>query len=166
MGKVIAKTRTATILLAAAALGAGLTVTACQSASLPVAQASQASQASQAGQAGQNTTDQTGEDPGCQAIASQISSIGNQLSATSGDYSAQVPVLQTWYGDLQAAQQESQSGVVAGAIGDTAAGLEDVIVDEQDLMDDPSTGFSQLDSDDSNYQADVSNLETACGFSS
>jgi hypothetical protein len=174
MGKVIAKTRTATILLAAAALGAGLTVTACQSAGLPVAQAgpnsngqaSQASQAGQAGQAGQNTADQTGEDPGCQAIASQISSIGNQLSATSGDYSAQVPVLQTWYGDLQAAQQESQSGVVAGAIGDTAAGLEDVIVDEQDLMDDPSTGFSQLDSDDSNYQADVSNLETACGFSS
>jgi hypothetical protein len=168
MGKVIAKTRTATILLAAAALGAGLTVTACQSAGLPVAQAGPNSngQASQASQAGQNTADQTGEDPGCQAIASQISSIGNQLSATSGDYSAQVPVLQTWYGDLQAAQQESQSGVVAGAIGDTAAGLEDVIVDEQDLMDDPSTGFSQLDSDDSNYQADVSNLETACGFSS
>jgi hypothetical protein len=171
MGKVVAKTRTASILLAAAALGVGLTVTACQSTSLPVGQSGQNSngqtgQTGQAGQAGQDTTDQTGEDPGCQAIASQISSISSQLSATSGNYSAQVPVLQTWYNDLQSAQQESQNGVVAGAIGDTAAGLENVIVDEQNLMDDPSTGFDQLDSDDSNYQADVSNLETACGFSS
>ena len=33
-------------------------------------------------------------------------------------------------------------------------------------MDDPSTGFSQLDSDESNYQSYVSALETACGFSS
>jgi hypothetical protein len=46
------------------------------------------------------------------------------------------------------------------------AGLEDVIVDEQHLLDDPSIGFSQLGNDDANYQSDVSNLETACGFSS
>ena len=75
-------------------------------------------------------------------------------------------MLQTWYNDLQAAQQESQNGVAAGAIGDTAAGLENVIADEQNLMDDPSIGFSQLDRDDSSYQSAVSALETACGFSS
>lgn len=176
MGNVIKPRRAgAGILLAAAALGTGLAVTACSSASLPLGQAG-AGAASSAGQAnqntttqntgGQNTTAQSGEDPGCQAIASQISSISSQLSATSGDYSAQVPVLQTWYNDLQAAQQNAESGVVAGAIGDTASGLENVIVDEQNLMDDPSVGFSQLDSDDSSYQADVSNLESACGFSS
>jgi hypothetical protein len=33
-------------------------------------------------------------------------------------------------------------------------------------MGDPSAGFSQLDSDDSSYQSDVSALETACGFTS
>lgn len=156
------RTRPASILLAAAALAAGLTLTACSSGLAPVGQAG----GNPAGQSGQGTTGQSGQDSGCQALASQISGISSQLSATSGDYSAQVPVLQTWYNDLQAAQQESQNGVVAGAIGDTAAGLENVIVDEQDLMDDPSTGFSQLDGDDSSYQSDVSALETACGFSS
>ena len=173
MGNVTARTRTASITLVAAALAAGLTVTACSSGLAPVGQAGNSGTSSSAGQAGgnpagqavQDSTGQSGVDPGCQAIASQTSGITSQLSATSGDYSAQVPVLQTWYNDLQAAQQESQNGVVAGAIGDTAAGLENVIVDEQDLMDDPSTGFSQLDGDDSSYQSDVSALETACGFS-
>ena len=75
-------------------------------------------------------------------------------------------MLHAWYNDLQAAQQEASSGVVAGALGDTASGAENIIVDEQNLMDDPSIGFSQLDSDDSTYQSDVSDLETACGFSS
>jgi hypothetical protein len=68
-------------------------------------------------------------DPGCQAIASQISGISSQISATPGDYSAQVPVLNEWYNDLQNDQQESQNGVIAGAIGDTAADLENVIVE-------------------------------------
>ena len=173
MGKVIVRTG----MLVAAALTAGLTLTACSSGFAPVGQGGDSGTSSSAGQAGQpgqpgqdstgqNSSGQSGEDPGCQAIASQISGISSQLSATSGNYSAQVPVLQTWYGDLQAAQQESTDGVVAGAIGDTAAGLENVIVDEQNLMDDPSTGFDQLDSDDSSYQSDVSALETACGFSS
>jgi hypothetical protein len=166
MGKVIVRTG----MLVAAALTAGLSLTACSSGFAPVGQGGDAgtsSSAIQAGQdsTGQNSAGQSGEDPGCQALASQISGISSQLSATSGNYSAQVPVLQTWYGDLQAAQQESTDGVVAGAIGDTAAGLENVIVDEQNLMDDPSTGFDQLDSDDSSYQSDVSALETACGFS-
>jgi hypothetical protein len=174
MGIVIARTRTASITLVAAALAAGLTVTACSSGLAPVGQGGNSGTSSSAGQAGRDSTGQagqdsagqSGQDPGCQAIASQISGISSQLSATSGDYSAQVPVLQTWYSDLQAAQQESQNGVAAGAMGDTAAGLENVIVDEQNLIDDPSTGFSQLDSDDSNYQSDVSALETACGFAS
>jgi len=156
-GRSPARTRTASIMLVAAALAAGLTVTACSPASAPVGQGGPGA-ASPAGQAG--------EDPGCQAIASQVSTINSQLSATSGNYSAQVPVLQAWYNDLQAAQQEAQSGVVAGALGDTASGVENIIVDEQNLMDDPSIGFSQLDSDDSAYQSDVSILETACGFSS
>jgi hypothetical protein len=74
-------------------------------------------------------------------------------------------VLEAWYNDLQTAQQEAQSGTVAGALGDAASGVENIIVDEQNLMDDPSTGFDQLDSDMSNYQGDVGILETACGFS-
>jgi hypothetical protein len=108
---------------------------------------------------------QAGLDPGCQAIASQVSTISSQLSATSGDYSAQVSVLQAWYDDVQAAQQEARGGVAGGVLGDTGSGVENIIVDEQNLMDDPSTGFSQLDSDDSAYQSDISDLETACGFS-
>jgi hypothetical protein len=151
------KTRKANIVLVAAALAAGLTVTACSPTSAPVGQSDPPASA---------PTGQAGEDPGCQAISSQVSTISSQLSATSGNYSAQVPVLQAWYNDLQTAQQEAQSGVVAGALGDTASGVANIIVDEQNLMDDPSIGFSQLDSDDSNYQSDVSNLETACGFSS
>jgi hypothetical protein len=122
-----------------------------------------------AGQGDSGTTaapaGQAGQDPGCQTIASQVAAISSQLSATSGNYSAQVPVLQAWSNDLQTAQQEARSGVVAGALGDAASGVENVIVDEQNLMDDSSIGFSQLDSDDSNYQSDVSDLETACGFS-
>jgi hypothetical protein len=155
-------------MLAAAALTAGLTVTACSPASAPAS--------APVGQGGSGGTSavgqggsgggQAGEDPGCQAIASQVSTISSQLSATSGNYSAQVPVLQAWYSDLQSAQQEAQGGVVAGALGDTASGVENIIVDEQNLMDDPSIGFNQLDSDDSTYQSDVSDLETACGFSS
>ncbi len=154
MGKVIVRIGS----LVAAALAAGLTVTACSPAYAPAGQGGSGAVSPAAGQAG--------EDPGCQAIVSQVSTITSQLSATSGNYSAQVPVLQAWYNDLQAAQQEAQSGVVAGALGDTASGVANIIVDEQNLMDDPSTGFSQLDSDDSTYQSDVSDLETACGFSS
>jgi hypothetical protein len=152
----LATTRKANITLVTAALAAGLTVTAC-SAYAP---------ADQSGSGAASPAGQVGEDPGCQAIASQVSTINTQLSATSGDYSAQVTVLQAWYNDLQAAQQEAQSGVVAGALGDTSSGVENIIVDEQNLMDDPSIGFSQLDSDDSTYQSDVSDLETACGFAS
>jgi hypothetical protein len=148
-------------MLVTAALAGGLTVTACSPSSTPAGQP-----AGQAGPEAAAPAAQAGADSGCQAIASQVSTISSQLSATSGNYSAQVPVLQTWYNDLQAAQQEAQNGLVAGALGDTASGVENIIVDEQNLMDDPSTGFSQLDSDDSNYQSDVSDLETACGFSS
>jgi hypothetical protein len=144
-------------MLVAAALAAGPTVTACSPSSAP---------AGQGGPGAAAPVGQAGGDSGCQPIASQVAVISRQLSATSGNYSTQVPVLQTWYSDLQAAQQDAQSGVVAGALGDTASGVENIIVDEQNLMDDPSTGFSQLDSDDSTYQSDVSDLETACGFSS
>jgi hypothetical protein len=155
-GRGLARTRTANIMLVAAALAAGLTVAACSPAPSP---------ASQGGPVASAPAGQAGEDPGCQAIASQISGISSQLSATSGNYSAQVPVLEAWYNDLQAAQRDAQSGVVAGALGDAGSGVEDIIVDEQNLMGDPSVGFSQLDSDDSSYQSDVSDLETACGFS-
>ena len=167
-GRGLARTRTPHIMLAAAALAAGLTVTACSPASAPVGQGGSGgtSAPGQGGSGGAAPTGQAGQDPGCQAIASQVSTISSQLSATSGNYSAQVPVLQAWYNDLQSAQQEAQGGVAAGALGDTASGVENIIVDEQNLMDDPSIGFSQLDSDDSNYQSYVSNLETACGFSS
>jgi hypothetical protein len=165
MGKVIARigrlVAAPTTMLVTAALAGGLTVTACSPSSTPAGQP-----AGQAGPGAAAPAAQAGADSGCQAIASQVSTISSQLSATSGNYSAQVPVLQTWYNDLQAAQQEAQNGLVAGALGDTASGVENIIVDEQNLMDDPSTGFSQLDSDDSNYQSDVSDLETACGFSS
>jgi hypothetical protein len=163
-----ARTRTASMMLVAAALAAGLTVTACQPASAPVGQ-SGAGAAAPAGPGGAGAAapaGQAGEDPGCQAITSEDSAISSQLAATSGNYSAQVPVLEAWYGDLQAAQQEAQSGVVAGALGDTASGVENIILDEQNLMDDPGIGFSQLDSADSAYQSYVSELETACGFSS
>jgi hypothetical protein len=168
-----ARTRIATITLVAAALAVGLSVTACSPAQAPFGQSGQSGQGGSGGQSGSGGSGgstpagqggQGGEDPGCQAIASQISSISSQLSATSGNYSAQVPVLQDWYGDLQAAQQDASSGVVAGALGDVASGAENIIVDEQNLMDDPNVGFSQLDSDDSTYQSDVSDLETACGF--
>jgi hypothetical protein len=170
-GRGLARTRTPHVILAAAALAAGLTVTACSPAYAPGGQGgggtSAAGQgASGGGAGGAAPAGQAGQDPGCQAIASQVSTISSQLSATSGNYSAQVPVLQAWYNDLQSAQQEAQDGVAAGALGDTASGVEDIIVDEQNLMDDPSIGFNQLDSDDSAYQSDVSNLETACGFSS
>jgi hypothetical protein len=152
-----ARTRRASIMLVAAALAAGLTVTACSQAPAPAGQSGSGA-ASPAGHAGQA--------PVCQAIASQDSTITSQLAATSGNYNAQVPILEAWYNDLQTAQQEAQSGVVAGALGDTASGVENIIVDEQNLVDDPSIGFSQLDSDESAYQSDVSDLETACGFSS
>jgi hypothetical protein len=95
-----------------------------------------------------------------------VSGISSQISADTGNINAQIQVWQTWYDDLQAAQRKAQSGVVAGALGDTASGVGNVIVDEQNLLDDPNLGFSQLDSDTSAYQADVSTLETACGFSS
>ena len=98
-------------------------------------------------------------------MASQLPTINSQLSAASGNTSAELAVDEAWYNDLQADQQKAQSGVVAGAIGDTASGLEDVIVDEQNLLGDPSIGFSQLDSADSAFQSDVSNLETVCGIS-
>jgi hypothetical protein len=165
-----ARTRIATITLVAAALAVGLSVTACSPAQAPFGQSGQSGSGGQSSSGGSGGSTpagqggQGGEDPGCQAIASQISSISSQLSATSGNYSAQVPVLQDWYGDLQAAQQDASSGVVAGALGDVASGAENIIVDEQNLMDDPNVGFSQLDSDDSTYQSDVSDLETACGF--
>jgi hypothetical protein len=171
-GRGLACARTPHIMLAAAALAAGLTVTACSpassSASAPVGQGGSGgtSAVGQGGSGGTAPSGQVGQDPGCQAIASQVSTISSQLSATSGNYSAQVPVLQAWYNDLQSAQPEAQGGVAAGALGDTASGVENIIVDEQNLMDDPSIGFDQLDSDDSAYQSDVSNLETACGFSS
>lgn len=141
--------RTVNILLVAGALAAGLTVTACSGGG--------SGAASPAGQAG---------DPGCAAYASQAPTINSQLSAASGNTSAELAVDEAWYNDLHADQQKAQSGVVAGAIGDTASGLEDVIADQQNLLDDPSIGFSQLDSDDSAFQSDVSNLETVCGISS
>jgi len=151
------RTRTVNILLVAAALVAGLTVTACTSANATPGQGSPGT-AAPAGQ--------VGEDPGCAALASQMPSINSQLSAASGSTSAELAVDETWYSDLQADQQEAQSGVVAGAFGDAASGLEDVIVDQENLLDDPSIGFSQLDSDDSAFQSDASNLDTMCGFSS
>jgi hypothetical protein len=156
-GRGLARTRTANMMLVAAALAAGLTVTACQPASAPVGQSGPGA-AAPAGQAG--------EDPGCAALASQMPAINSQLSAASGSTSAELAVDETWYSDLQADEQEAQSGVVAGAFGDAAAGLEDVILDQENLLDDPNIGFSQLDSDDSAFQSDVSNLETQCGFSS
>jgi hypothetical protein len=101
-GRGPARARTVNIMLGAAALAAGLTMAACSPADAPVAQGG-AGTASPAGQAGQ-----AGGDPGCQAMASQISTISRQLSTASGNYSAQVPVLQAWYKDLQAAQQEAE----------------------------------------------------------
>ena len=154
------RTRRVNILLVAAALVAGLTVTACTSANATPAQGSPGGGAGAAAPAGQ-----VSEDPGCAALASQMPSINSQLSAASGSTSAELAVDETWYSDLQADQQEAQSGVVAGAFGDAAAGLEDVIVDQENLLDDPSIGFSQLDSDDSAFQSAASNLDTMCGFS-
>ena len=99
-------------------------------------------------------------------IASQASGINSQISADSGDLSAQLQVWQAWYNDLQAARQKTQNGTVAGALGDTASGVGKVILDEQNLLDDPNSDFSQLNSDISAYEADVSILDTACGFPS
>jgi hypothetical protein len=168
-GRGPARTRTVNMMLVAAALAAGLTVTACGPTSTPAAQGGGSGANAPAGQGGAGAAapaGQAGDDPGCQAIASQLSTISSQLSATSGNYSAQVPVLQEWYNDLQSAQQDAQSTVVAGALGDVGSGVENIIVDEQNLMDDPNIGFSQLDSDDSSYASEVSNLETVCGFGS
>jgi hypothetical protein len=164
-GHGLARTRTVNILLVAGALVAGLTVTACQPASAPVGQGGPGA-AAPADPGAASPAGQAGEDPGCAALASQMPAINSQLSAASGSTSAELAVDETWYSDLQADQQEAQSGVVAGAFGDAAAGLEDVIVDQENLLDDPSIGFSQLDSDDSAFQSDASNLDTQCGFSS
>ena len=141
----------------AAVLVTGLTLTACSAASGP---------ASQNGSAAAAPAGQSGEDPGCQAIASQASGINSQISADSGNYSAQIQVWQAWYNDLQAAQQKTQNGTVAGALGDTASGVEKIILDEQNLLDDPNSDFSPLNSDTSAYAADVGILDTACGFPS
>ena len=160
----------------AAVLVTGLTVTACSAASGPAGQsgsaaASQGNSAA-AAPAGQGNSaaaapaGQSGEDPGCQAIASQISGISGQISADSGNLSAQMQVWQAWYNDLQAARQKTQNGTVAGALGDTAAGVEKIILDEQNLLEEASSNFGQLDSDISAYAGYVSTLETACGFPS
>ena len=152
----------------AAVLITGLTVTACSAASAPASNGGSgaAAPAGQGNSAAAAPAGQSGEDPGCQAIASQASGINSQISADSGNYSAQIQVWQAWYNDLQAARQETQNGTVAGALGDTASGVEKVILDEQNLLDDPNSDFSQLDSDTSAYEADVSILDTACGFPS
>jgi len=152
----------------AAVLVTGLTLTACSAASGPASQngSAAAAPASQGNSAAAAPAGQSGEDPGCQAIASQASGINNQISADSGNYSAQIQVWQAWYNDLQAAQQKTQNGTVAGALGDTASGVEKIILDEQNLLDDPNSDFSPLNSDTSAYAADVGILDTACGFPS
>jgi hypothetical protein len=141
----------------AAVLATGLTATACSAASAPPSHGDPAVSAS----AGQG-----GEDPGCRAIVSQASGITSQLAADSGNYSAQVPVLQTWASDLQAAAQKAQSSVVQGALNDTASVVQEIISDEQNLMDGSTSDDTQLNNDFSSYQAAVSDLETACGLPS
>src|SRR5271156_4585256 len=84
-GRGLARTRPANIMLAAAALAAGLTVTACSPSFSPGGQGGQGGQGG--GQGAASPAGQTGGDPGCQAVASQDSTISSQLSATSGNYS-------------------------------------------------------------------------------
>jgi hypothetical protein len=132
----------------AAALTAGLTLTACSSASSPA----------QSGSA-----HPVGEDPGCQAILPQFSSLTSQLAADSDSFSAQVPVLQTLDSDLRAAAQKAQSSSVHSALQDMASDLQSVIIDEQNLMDGSTTDDSQLNSDFSSYKTDTGDLESACG---
>ncbi len=152
----------------AAVLVTGLTLTACSAASGPASNGGSAAAgpASQGNSAAAAPAGQSGEDPACQAIASQDSGISSQISADSGNLSAQMQVWQEWYDDLQAAQQKTQNGTVADALGDTASGVEKIILDEQNLLDEASSNFSLLDSDISAYQDDVSILDTACGFPS
>jgi hypothetical protein len=141
----------------AAVLATGLTVTACSTASAPV---------NPGGPAASASAQQSGEDPVCTAIASQASSITSQLAADSGNYSAQVPVLQAWEGDLQAAAQKARNSLVQGALQYTASKVEDIVSDEQNLMDGSTSDDTQLNNDFSSYQADVGDLETACGLPS
>ena len=98
-----------------------------------------------ANSAGSRASRAVWRDTGCQAIASQISGIHGQISADSGNLSAQMQVWQAWYNDLQAARQKTQNGTVAGALGDTAAGVEKIILDEQNLLEEASSNFGQLD---------------------
>jgi hypothetical protein len=139
----------------AALLGAGLTVTACSAASAPASLGATAAAPAQQG---------TG-DSVCTAIASQASSITSQI-ANAGSYSAQVPVWQAWEGDLQAAAQKTQNSLVQGALQDVAAGVQNIISDEQNLMDGSTSDDTQLNDAFSAYQADVGDLETACGLPS
>jgi hypothetical protein len=150
-------TGTATSLALAAALAAALTVTACSAAAAP---------ASQGGPAAPTSAQQAGEDPGCAAFVSQAPSITSQLGADSGNYSAQVPVLQAWEGDIRAAAQKSQNSLVQGALQDTASQVQAIILDEQNLMDGSTSDDTQLNNDFSSYKADVGDVETACGLPS
>jgi hypothetical protein len=87
----------------AATLVTCFTATACSVAPSP---------ANQGGPAASSPAGQAGQDPGCQAIESQASGVASQLAADSGNYSAQVPVLRTGEGDLQAAWQKARSSLV------------------------------------------------------
>jgi hypothetical protein len=141
----------------ATVLATGLTVTACSAVSTP---------ANQGGPVASASAQQSGEDPGCAAILSQAASITSQLAADSGNYSVQVEVLQTWKDDLQTAAQKAQNSLVQGALGDTASGVQNIIIDEQNLMEGSTSDDTQLNNDFSSYQADVGDLETACGLPS
>jgi hypothetical protein len=141
----------------AAVLVTGLTVTACSAVSAPADPGAPVASAS---------AQHSGGDSVCAAIVSQASSITSQIAADSGNYSAQVPVLQTWEGDLQAAAQKAQNSLVQGALRDTASGVQNIIIDEQNLMDGSTSDDTQLNNDFSSYRADVGDLETACGLPS
>ena len=105
----------------AAVLVTGLTVTACSAsapasnggsgAAAPAGQGNSgaAAPAGQGNSAAAAPAGQSGEDPGCQVIASQASGINSQISADSGDVSAQLQVWQAWYNDLQAARQKPRT---------------------------------------------------------
>ena len=138
----------------AALLAAGLTVTACSAASAPASLGATAAAPAQQG---------TG-DSVCTAIASQGSSITSQIAANTGNYRAQVPVWQAWEGDLRAAAQKTQNSLIQGALQDVAAAVQNIISDEQNLMDGSTSDNTQLNDAFSAYQADVGDLETACGL--
>jgi hypothetical protein len=144
----------------AAVLAVTASVTACSAASAPASQS-----APVATVASQGSISAAGdEDPGCRAVTSEASGITSQLAADSGNYSAQVPVLQTWESDLKSAAQQSQSAVVQGALNDTASGVQDVIIDEENLMDGSVSDDTQLNDDFSLYKGDLDDVETACGL--